>query len=174
MLTVSDKNVLQARKERSKSVQALVDFVRRRDPRVKEYRKLLEEKQRENEEKAKQRKAEQLQAELLRAAEYEEKNRKNLEEEERLLAQLEKELGFSETESYTEDISEDELDELEDLEDFDPDELTEDQKEAIRKQMERDGLGTRNPPHQDHQAVRRATCQRPGRLPRPKWSPSVV
>ena len=79
---------------------------------------------------------EHLQAELLRAAEYEEKNRKNLEEEERLLAQLEKELGFSETESYTEDISEDELDELE--EDFDPDELTEDQKEAIRKQMERD------------------------------------
>ena len=130
--------MFQARKERSKSVQALVDFVRRRDPRVKEYRKLLEEKQRENEEKAKQRKAEQLQAELLRAAEYEEKHRKNLEEEERLLAQLEKELGFSETESYTEDISEDELDELEDLEDFDPDELTEDQKEAIRKQMERD------------------------------------
>jgi len=134
----NSKTTEQARKERSKSVQALVDFVRRRDPRVKEYRKLLEEKQRENEEKAKQRKAEQLQAELLRAAEYEEKNRKNLEEEERLLAQLEKELGFSETESYTEDISEDELDELEDLEDFDPDELTEDQKEAIRKQMERD------------------------------------
>ena len=54
---------------------------------------MLEEKQAENEAKAKKARDEKRMAELIKAAEYEEANRERLEEEARMLEQLEKELG---------------------------------------------------------------------------------
>ena len=53
----------------------------------------MEEKQAENEAKAKKARDEKRMAELIKAAEYEEANRERLEEEARMLEQLEKELG---------------------------------------------------------------------------------
>ena len=51
----------------------------------------MEEKQAENEAKAKKARDEKRMAELIKAAEYEEANRERLEEEARMLEQLEKE-----------------------------------------------------------------------------------
>jgi len=55
----------QARKERSREIQALVDWVRRRDPRVKQYRIKLEERQKEIAEKAKRKRDEKRMNDLI-------------------------------------------------------------------------------------------------------------
>ena len=89
------KKTEQARKERSREIQALVDWVRRRDPRVKQYRALLQERQKEVEEKAKRKRDEKRLADLIAAAKYEEQNQHLLDENEDALAALERELGFS-------------------------------------------------------------------------------
>jgi ATPase subunit of ABC transporter with duplicated ATPase domains len=66
---------LKARKERSQEIQALVDWVRRRDPRVKKYRAKLEEKQKINEEKSKRARDEKRMNDLIAAAKYESENK---------------------------------------------------------------------------------------------------
>jgi len=124
----------QHRKDRSKSVQALVDFVRRRDPRIKEYRRVLEEKQKLNDEKAKRKREEKLLEDLVKAAQYEKDNAERLEEERRQLEALERELGFdSETESLYSDDSQTLDITNENLED-----LSETEKQKIREEMLRD------------------------------------
>jgi len=124
------KTTEQLRKKRSQAVQALVDFVRRRDPRVKEFRRQLETKQAENKAKEKRLRDEKRMAEMLKAAEYEAANRGRIEEEARLLEQLEKELGYSD--SFDSDEEEDEKP----INDENMETLTEEQKEKIRVEME--------------------------------------
>jgi len=126
------KKTEQARKERSKEIQALVDWVRRRDPRVKAYRVKLEERQKEIAEKNKRKRDEKRMADLIAAAKFEEENRKLIEENEDQLAALERELGFDSDSEYE---SEDELDAIAE-EDFD--DITEEDKEKIRLEMQKD------------------------------------
>merc|ERR1711957_46812 len=64
----NSKKTEAARKERSQIIQALADWVRRRDPRVKQFRANLEEKQKENAEKAKKQRDEKRMKDLIAAA----------------------------------------------------------------------------------------------------------
>merc|ERR1711935_971426 len=87
-----------------------------------------EAKQAENKAKEKRLRDEKRMAEMLKAAEYEAANRGRIEEEARLLEQLEKELGYSD--------SFDNEEEEEPINDENMETLTEEQKEKIRVEME--------------------------------------
>merc|ERR1711935_223748 len=89
-----------------------------------------EAKQAENKAKEKRLRDEKRMAEMLKAAEYEAANRGRIEEEARLLEQLEKELGYSD--SFDSDEEEDE----EPINDENMETLTKEQKEKIRVEME--------------------------------------
>merc|ERR1711935_317272 len=89
-----------------------------------------EAKQAENKAKEKRLRDEKRMAEMLKAAEYEAANRGRIEEEARLLEQLEKELGYSDS------FDSDEEDVEEPINDENMETLTEEQKEKIRVEME--------------------------------------
>lgn len=93
----NEKKTAQARKERSREIQALADWVRRRDPRVKQYRAELEQRQKEIDEKAKRKRDEKRMNDLIAAAKFEEQNKNLFEDHEASLAALEKELGFDDS-----------------------------------------------------------------------------
>lgn len=126
----NNKKTEQTRKERSKEVQAVVDWIRRKDPRVKAYKEKLEERKKEIEAKAAKKRAQKMHSDLLAAAKYEEENLEQRQEEEDDLAKLERELYGSESDTDFTDSDEDLPEDLHDL--------TEDQKDQIRSEMAAD------------------------------------
>lgn len=132
----NNKKTEQARKERSKEVQAVVDWIRRKDPRVQKYREKLAERQKEIEAKAAVKKKEKLHQDMLKAAKYEQDNKERIQAEADELARLERELygSESETESYNSDEEDQEVPNEEDL----ILNMTEEQINKVREEMLRD------------------------------------
>jgi len=132
----NNKKTEQARKERSKEVQAVVDWIRRKDPRVQKYREKLAERQKEIEAKAAVKKKEKLHQDMLKAAQYEQDNKERIQAEADELARLERELygSESETESYNSDEENQEVPNEEDL----ILNMTEEQINKVREEMLRD------------------------------------